>query len=538
MGKLNTPSPRGTGAKLRARSDAAENYEGGLAFSASPENELYTRVATCMWEEPKFYDAPANGLSDTGEAIIGLAHEVDPVYVLNLAVYARDTLNLRTVPQVLLVEVANREDLKGADKTFVREAAARIIRRADELCEVLAYQIAKFGKPIPNCIRNAVADRLNRLSEYEAFKYRGAGRNIALHDALNIVHPTPPTNEQNAIFAWLTGNEVDWELVPKLHARQQLMALDEFGPEAIALAEKCDATWEDMVSKFGNVREVWEASSLPYMALLRNLRNLVEAGCDMRPYAERIADAEEVRKSRQFPYRFLSAYRSLMYEQEYGYLRQSDLNVPQYLYDAIYQALSLSAENMPRLGGMTAIFCDNSGSMANPVSSKSVISRMDVGHLFGAIASKCCENSLVGVFGETYATVPMRHDTMDNIHRLGQTDVGHSTEGHLTVRHLRENNINVDRIILFSDLQLYSRLCPYYDGGSLYEQLLLYRKHVNPDVRLVSIDLAGYGTLQCPANDPLTLTAAGWNESVFSYIPIWESGGGGAVEMLKTQRLF
>ena len=42
-------------------------------------------------------------------------------------------------------------------------------------------------------------------------------------------------------------------------------------------------TWETELSERGNLAEVWEKlihsrSGLPYMALLRNLRNIIKAG--------------------------------------------------------------------------------------------------------------------------------------------------------------------------------------------------------------------------------------------------------------------
>ena len=54
--------------------------------------------------------------------------------------------------------------------------------------------------------------------------------------------------------------------------------------------------------------------SMGYMALLRNLRNFDEAGISderARYVREVLADPERVAKSRQFPYRFWSAYKNV-----------------------------------------------------------------------------------------------------------------------------------------------------------------------------------------------------------------------------------
>ena len=78
-------------------------------------------------------------------------------------------------------------------------------------------------------------------------------------------------------------------------------------------------TWEDVLSLAGNKvgkADLWAAliPSMGYMALLRNLRNFDEAGVSdevAATVAARLSDPEQVAKSRQFPMRFLSAYRAV-----------------------------------------------------------------------------------------------------------------------------------------------------------------------------------------------------------------------------------
>ncbi|MET9731017.1 TROVE domain-containing protein [Streptomyces sp. NPDC006458] len=74
-------------------------------------------------------------------------------------------------------------------------------------------------------------------------------------------------------------------------------------------------TWESLAGWLLGPMDAaaWEAiiRSMGLMALTRNLRNFDEAGVSdeaAEQVAARLADPEEVRRSRQFPYRFLSAY--------------------------------------------------------------------------------------------------------------------------------------------------------------------------------------------------------------------------------------
>nr|CCM16396.1 hypothetical protein, conserved [Leishmania guyanensis] len=74
-------------------------------------------------------------------------------------------------------------------------------------------------------------------------------------------------------------------------------------------------TWETQLSKEGNTGRVWDelisSNAVPYMALLRNLRNILTRLCSAKTHKrvlERLVDEQQVAASQQLPYRFYSAY--------------------------------------------------------------------------------------------------------------------------------------------------------------------------------------------------------------------------------------
>ncbi|KAG5499555.1 hypothetical protein JIQ42_05028 [Leishmania sp. Namibia] len=74
-------------------------------------------------------------------------------------------------------------------------------------------------------------------------------------------------------------------------------------------------TWETLLSKEGNTGRVWDAlisaNAVPYMALLRNLRNILTRLCSAASHKrvlEKLVDEQQVAASQQLPYRFYSAY--------------------------------------------------------------------------------------------------------------------------------------------------------------------------------------------------------------------------------------
>ena len=68
------------------------------------------------------------------------------------------------------------------------------------------------------------------------------------------------------------------EELRQIRALKQLLQKKEFDAEALELIQESHATWEVAISHFGNKAEVWNALDLPFMAGLRNLRNLLESG--------------------------------------------------------------------------------------------------------------------------------------------------------------------------------------------------------------------------------------------------------------------
>ena len=74
-------------------------------------------------------------------------------------------------------------------------------------------------------------------------------------------------------------------------------------------------TWETQISTRGNKPKVWEElidhQKLPFMAMLRNIRNLLLAGVQPKYTSwvmKKLNDEHAVTNSRQFPFRFFSAY--------------------------------------------------------------------------------------------------------------------------------------------------------------------------------------------------------------------------------------
>lgn len=193
-----------------------------------------------------------------------------------------------------------------------------------------------------------------------------------------------------------------------LTAHRELMALPVPERRAVVTApdgaERLAAagiTWEMLAGWLQGPMDkaAWEAviPSMGAMALLRNLRNLDEAGVSdevAARVAARISDPAEVARSRQFPFRYLAAYRHA------PSLRWSY---------PLEQALGHSLANVPALGGRTLVLVDRSGSMFySRMSDRSELTRADAAAVFGtALALRAADADLVE-FGSSSNRVTYR----------------------------------------------------------------------------------------------------------------------------------
>lgn len=473
MSKFNTVS---TGARK------TKNKSGHIAYSMNVRDRLTNMVLTTMFGEPKFY-------GDTSNELVQLASSVDPAFLANLAVYARREMNMRSVSHVLTAVLASRVD----GKKFVRQVCNDVVVRPDDMTEILSCYITMFGKPIPNALKKGLADKITDFNEYSLAKYKGSNKTLKMRDLFRIVHPKAKNSDQNLLFGRVVNDTLETPV-----------------------------TWETELSAKGNTREVWEnlieSNQVGYMALLRNLKNIYQAGVSeehLRIVHSKLANKEEVLKSKQLPFRFYSAYNLLSMQ---NLLTSARL-------DVLETALENSIENMEQIKGKTLIAIDVSGSMRSTISSKSEVRCSQIATLFASMANKLCEDAIVVSFDTRLNVLAMspRGGTISNAEKINVN--GGGTNLGLPLEYLLQNKgMTFDRMIMFSDNEINSG--SYYSGRSYAStcQPLAdkYRKERNEDFWVHAVDLQGYGTQQFIGAK--TNLIAGWSEKVLEFINLSEQG--------------
>lgn len=575
------------------RPDAIKNKEGGTVFAfQNPIEKLIGMIGSYMGE-PGFYpDAPETPsdrynqgvLDEKGRTILNAAIEVatsnSPEDLLRIAAWARQKLNMRLVPQILLAAGARyiRVSMNGP-RNLVARYVPVICQRPDDALQAFAVYCALFGSKrpnqtyvgvskLPNGFKKGLAVAISRYSDYAMLKYNKEGQRPGWQDLLAMLKGVKVPSRfkkpegfplKQGMFEYIVNGKTTEDAPKIVRARKQFFGLEKTAPindELMELIRTAGLTWENLVSHLGQKaqepknsiarqlglvekmsnrqKEVWTAAAqiMPYMASLRNLRNLAQAGVDLGPVLSKLTNREAVLKSRQLPFRYLSAYKSLN-------ISEGDPFALTQAREAMSEALDISIENLADLPGRTAVFSDNSGSMSTPVSRKGTVKCVEIANLLGALIYKKTENAIAAPFGAS-VSVPklLKKDSAltlyEKISREG-TRVGHSTAVNLCLDYLTKNKIKVDRVIFLTDLQTWGdRMGGYgygYGMGNVADALTRYRRSVNSDVYYHSVNLAASGFSMVPTNDPRVNCISGFSEKILGIIADFEIGKAEKVDL-------
>ena len=488
------------------------NYEGAKAYAMAPELELYSAVVTASLSD-SFYEKQ----DERVDRIAKLIGKVSPEFVARLAVYTRTEMHLRSIPLLLLVELAkihNGDDL-------VARAVEKTVLRADEIMELLmCYQWRnpsndarkKLGK-LSRQIQNGLQRAFNHFDEYQFAKYDRDNLEVKLRDALFLVHPKAKDEQQQALFDKIVNRQLEvpytWETELSSLGQQKFESEDQ---RQEAFREK----WEELIN----------SGKLGYMALMRNLRNMLLVGVslhEMQRVAGRLSNAEQVAKSKQLPFRYLAAYREI---------EKVNSTHTAALMNALEAAVKSSVANIEGFDENTRVLLasDVSGSMWSPISQKSSVRNFDIGLLLSMLLRRRCKQVVAGIFGDEWKVVNMPNDNIlmatRQLERLEGT-VGYSTNGYKVIDWLIEQKMVLDKVMMFTDMQMWDSTGRY----KVFENSWKEYKKMAPEAKLYLFDLAGYGQLPMRLAEPDVYLIAGWSDRVFDVLSAIDKGED-ALEMI------
>lgn len=476
MAKFNTSS---------AATHKTTNKAGGSAYAMTPELELVSSLLTSFLED-KFYESG----KDRQKAIIASFKKVDPLFAAKAAIYARNEFGMRSVSHVVAGEIAGT--VKG--EQWTKRFFDKIVRRPDDMTEIMAYYYANYSKNEPQALRKGFAAAFGRFDEYQLAKYRNSGKAVKLVDIANVVHPAHSEAVRKLINDELR-NQNTFEA-----------KLSEAGKSDDENAKK--EAWGSLVT----------SGKLGYFALLRNLRNIIEQAPEViDQVVEQLTDEKKIRQSLVLPFRFLTAAK------EIGKLPGPEAKKA---IVAVGTALDKSTANLPKFDGETLVAVDKSGSMSGDPLNKA--------SLFAAMLVK---SNLADVLLWGDSAIHMSLNPGDSVTSLANeiiTTASRNMDGTNIAVPFREARRKYSRIVILTDEQSWGH--SYYGGySSGPAELAAYRQRMGANPMVYNWDLAGHGTLQFPENQVAAL--AGWSDKVFDIMKLVETDKAALVNTIKAVEL-
>lgn len=511
--------------KRPAPSDAV-NEAGGAAYRMSPRHALAQLAATGTLGQT-FY---ADGRQQL-DSVLAAARACPLDYVAKVAVYSRRRGLMKDMPALLVAHgLATAKD--DADRAVVSAAFRAVVDNGRMLRNVV--QIVRSGtlgrKSLGSWPKRLVREWLDRQTP-EYLVRQSVGNDPSLSDVIAMARPKPTSARRRATYAWIRQQHmgahekrpIDADELPPL-----VRAFESFRDSADRSALSPPAVPFQMLDALGLTREHWAEvfRTGGWMFTRMNLNTALRQGVfdvdgmvDL--IAARLADAEELRDARQFPYQLFAAYKHVAE------------GMPRKVVDALHSAMENACANVPEFEGRVAIAVDSSGSMGSAVTAShghrtaSKMSCADVAGLFAAAVVRRNPDALVIRFDTDAEVVRIEpRDTVATIAgRLNRS--GGGTACSTPIRLLNRERRDVDLLVFVSDNQ------SWYDrGGWLHghagptataREWAELKKRC-PRARQVRIDVQPYGTSQMPEDRADTLMVGGFSDSVFDVIAAYSRG--------------
>lgn len=543
MSRFNTRATRpAVHSPVTTIGEQTRTHEGATGHLRDAKSELFLLAVSNMVGADTFYEKGGDR-DDRYTQLIRQLAVFDPDWTVGLLGWLRGEGNMRTASLVGAAEfVKARLDagrgtggLTGTSALeteqnggYNRQAIRAVLQRADEPGEMLGYWTRKYGRKLPKPVKRGIADAVQRLyNERSLLKYDTDSKGYRFGDVLNLVHAAPDPGKawQGDLFAYSLdrrhkrGTVPDPDALPTLARNLAFAEFVEQDPNILLNPEqlgRAGLTWEAALSMAGSKVDkarLWEAliPSMGYMALLRNLRNFDEAGVSdgiAETVAKRLADSEQVAKSRQLPMRFYSAFNAAP-SLRWGH--------------ALEKALTASLANIPQTGGRTLILVDTSTSMNESFSRDGSLMRWDAAALFGIALGRACATADVVSFssaryyisdapGAKTKAFPLTRggSLLGDVKkwRDGGWFLGGGTD---TAAALRQEFRGHDRVIIVTDEQ----------AGHDHLEV---DKSIPQSTPMYTWNLAGYQAGHAPSGRGQRHTFGGLTDHAFRMVPLLEAG--------------
>lgn len=512
------------------------NHMGEKAYKPNSEEELVATVMTTMLSD-SYYEKE----KDKVERIKNLMDQVDPYFAAQTALYVRKEGKLRSVTHLMASVLAS----KASGKEWASRFYNKIVMRPDDMSEILGCYAAlndknpKKLRGISSAIKKGFKTALEGLDPYRIDKYKMDSRVITMVDLVNLFHPKGNQANKTAFQYLIEGRSLSGLYESKILEKEMSKA----GQDKKDNKEKKEALGDAIRDVVSNVK------GMPIFNMVRNLVNIIKYAPDqIDEVCRQLTIEEKVLNSKMLPFRFASAFKEVENIGTDG----SDNDI---VFESDKKRAKLTARNKykildaPVLEGRSAILIDHSGSVRGDMGGPSEVSAFSqtstavIGNLFGCMIASVLPDVFIGMFGD--GLINYEYDRSKGVlwnnkkSFAAGAKCGDSTENGLFMflEKCVKDKIKVDNLYVISDMQIgdgesivWERSSNY--GYGKFAELLKGFKKVNPNCKIVSISIQGYGSEMFYRGSNI-LNIAGWSESIFDVISSKFCGYKNMIEEIK-----
>ena len=479
----------------------SHNHHGAPAYELLPEEALAQLAVTGTFNNT-FY---ANG-ADQLDKILELSEKVDAEFLAKTAIYAFEKGFMKDMPALLLAILSKNES------SYFNLVFKRVIRNGKMLRNFV--QIMRSGtigrKSLGTRPKRLVQEWLENASDIEILR-ANIGNQPSLADVIKMVHPHPKDKSREALYAYIMGKAHNVDALPAIVREFEEFKANQNG--------KVPEVPFQMLTSLNLTKEHWAeiAHHAGWQMLRQNLNTFLRHDVFSVPgftqfIAGRLCDEKEIRKARVFPYQLMTTY--LM----------ADKELPNIVREALQSAMEIALDNVPELNGNIILCPDVSGSMSSPVTgyrpgATSVVRCIDVAALISAAIMRKNKYARTLPFECHVVNIALnpRDSIMTNAQKLANIGGG-GTNCTAPLEKLTAEKAKVDVVIMISDNQTWvdARTVSATGPTAMLKEWAKI-KHLNPDAKLICLDIQPYVTTPAADFDGV-FNIGGFSDAVFTLI--------------------
>jgi 60 kDa SS-A/Ro ribonucleoprotein len=494
--------------KLLPKTDAI-NEELAPAYALSAKQALAQYAATgCM--NHTFYASAEEQLAK----VLELCAEIEPEFIAKTALFCRERGHMKDMP-ALLCAVLSVRDCELLAKVFPRVVdSGKMLRNFVQIMRSGAVGRKSLGTAPKRMVREWFEAR-----EPNAIFAASVGQQPSLADILKMIHPKPSTPSREALYGYLIGRDYQAEALPQVvrqyeeYKAGESLEMPRVPFQMLTALPLSTKEWAEIARTAS-----WTMTRMNLNTFARHGVFGVEGMTEL--IAERLRNAELVRRARVFPYQLMAAFVA------------AGSGVPELVREALQDAMEVATENVPEIEGKVYVFPDILGSMHSPVTgyrhgSTTAVRCIDVAALVAATILRKNPRAEVVPFESDVVKVRLnaRDSVMTNAEKLANLPCG-GTNCSAPLRYLNDHRMTGELVIYVSDNESWID-APHYGrfGGSPTQTMKEWArfKERSPQARMVCIDVQPYGTVQAKEREDI-LNVGGFADTVFNLVADFAAG--------------